>query len=79
MFVRSLTVFLVRKGTLEEFVYLEHGAHYAIGILAFIMMASVKFHVSEWFTGLSGVAFIALSLWSSVRYQRRESAQALAP
>lgn len=79
MFVRSLTVFLVRKGTLEEFVYLEHGAHYAIGILAFIMMASVKFHISEWFTGLSGVAFIAFSLWSSVRHQRRESAQALAP
>ena len=39
MFVRSLTVFLVHKGTLQEFVYLEHGAHYAIGILALIMFA----------------------------------------
>ncbi len=71
MFVRSMTVFLVHKGTLEEFVYLEHGAHYAIGILALIMLTSVKFHISEWFTGLSGVAFIGLSLWSSIRYKRQ--------
>jgi hypothetical protein len=71
MFVRSMTVFLVHKGTLEEFIFLEHGAHYAIGILSLIMFASVKFHIPEWFTGLSGVAFIGLSLWSSVRYKRK--------
>lgn len=76
MFVRSMTVFLVHKGTLEEFVFLEHGAHYAIGILALIMLASVKFHISEWFTGLSGVAFIGLSLWSSVRYKHAQIADA---
>lgn len=74
MFVRSLTVFLVHKGTLDEYVYLEHGAHYAIGILALIMLASVKYHIPEWFTGLSGVAFIAVSLWSSVRYKRVNAA-----
>ncbi|WP_432382912.1 DUF475 domain-containing protein [Duganella sp. P38] len=74
MFVRSLTVFLVHKGTLDEYVYLEHGAHYAIGILALIMLASVKYHIPEWFTGLSGVAFIAVSLWSSVRYKRQNNA-----
>ena len=70
MFVRSLTVFLVRKGTLDEFVYLEHGAHYAIGILALIMFLSVEYEIPEWFTGLSGVAFILVSLWSSIRYRR---------
>ena len=74
MFVRSLTVFLVEKGTLEEFVYLEHGAHYAIGILALIMFASVKYEIAEWFTGLSGVAFILVSLWSSLRYRRKQHA-----
>ncbi|MES2259588.1 MAG: DUF475 domain-containing protein [Pseudomonadota bacterium] len=72
MFVRSLTVFLVHKGTLDEFVYLEHGAHYAIGILALIMFASVKYHIPEWFTGLSGVAFIGVSLWSSIRHRRQQ-------
>jgi uncharacterized protein len=71
MFVRSLTLFLVHKGTLEQFVYLEHGAHYAIGILALIMFASVKVHIPEWVTGLSGVAFIAVSLWSSIRHQKK--------
>jgi len=74
MFVRSLTVFLVHKGTLDEYVYLEHGAHYAIGILAVIMLASVKYHIPEWFTGLSGVAFIGLSLWSSLRHKRMHAA-----
>jgi hypothetical protein len=72
MFVRSLTVFLVKQGTLDEFVYLEHGAHYAIGILALIMLASMKYHIPEVFTGLVGVAFIAASLWSSVRHKKEQ-------
>ncbi len=72
MFVRSMTVYLVDKGTLQEFVYLEHGAHYAIGILAIIMFVSVRYHIPEWFTGLSGVAFILVSLWSSHRYKQRQ-------
>ncbi|MBC7858900.1 MAG: DUF475 domain-containing protein [Burkholderiaceae bacterium] len=75
MYVRSLTVFLVHKGTLEQFVYLEHGAHYAIGILALIMLASVKYHIPEWFTGLSGVAFILVSLWSSMKHKKKHGAQ----
>ena len=73
MFVRSLTVFLVQKGTLDEYVFLEHGAHYAIGILALIMLASVRIGIPEWLTGLSGVAFIGVSLYSSVRYKRKHS------
>jgi hypothetical protein len=75
MFVRSMTVFLVHQGTLEQYVFLEHGAHYAIGILALIMFASVEYEIPEWFTGLSGVAFIVVSLWSSVRWRRRLEAE----
>ena len=78
MFVRSMTVYLVKKGTLDQFIYLEHGAHYAIGILAAIMLASMKYHVPEIFTGLIGVAFIAASVWSSVRYRRKQEALGLA-
>jgi hypothetical protein len=70
LFVRSMTVYLVRQGTLEEYVYLEHGAHYAIGILALIMFASIKYHIPEIFTGLIGVAFIVASLWSSIQHKR---------
>ena len=73
MFVRSMTVYLVRQGTLDKFVFLEHGAHYAIGILAFIMLASMKFHIPEIFTGLIGVAFILASLWSSIIYKNKQS------
>ncbi|SFD89157.1 DUF475 domain-containing protein [Massilia yuzhufengensis] len=73
MFVRSMTVYLVRQGTLDEYVYLEHGAHYAIGILAVIMLVSMKYHVPELFTGLIGVAFIAASLWSSLQHKKKHA------
>ncbi len=73
MFVRSMTVYLVKKGTLDQYVYLEHGAHYAIGILAVIMLASMKFHVPELITGGLGVAFIFASLWSSLRYKKQQA------
>src|SRR5262249_16137956 len=74
MFVRSLTVSLGHKGTLDQYVYLEHVAHYAFGILAVIMLASMKFHIPEVVTGLIGVAFIAGSLWSSIRHRNKEKA-----
>lgn len=70
-FVRSLTLYLVDKGTLDQFVYLEHGAHYAIGALAVIMLLSMHLHIPELVTGLIGVAFIAWSLWSSVLHRKQ--------
>lgn len=71
MFVRSMTLFLVDKGTLNEFVFLEHGAHYAIGALAIIMLLSMRFHIPELVTGLVGVGFIGLSVYNSIQYRRR--------
>ncbi|MGG7573978.1 DUF475 domain-containing protein [Streptomyces sirii] len=72
MYIRSLTVFLVRKGTLDEYVYLEHGAHYAIGALAVILLITIKYEIPEVVTGLIGVVLIALSYWSSVVKNKRE-------
>lgn len=74
MFVRSLTIFLVEKGTLDQYIYLEHGAHYAIGALALIMLASIVMHISEVITGFIGLAFIVLSLISSVLSKRTQQA-----
>jgi hypothetical protein len=71
MYIRSLTVFLVRKGTLDDYVYLEHGAHYAIGALAVILLVTIKFQINEVITGLVGVVLIATSYWSSVVRNRR--------
>jgi len=73
MFVRSLTIFLVNKGTLDDYIFLEHGAHYAIGALATIMLLSMVIHISEIITGLVGVTFIGLSVYSSIQYRKKEA------
>lgn len=70
MYVRSLTVYLVRQGTLDDYVHLEHGAHYAIGALAVILLVTVKYEINEVVTGLVGVILIAASFWTSVRRNR---------
>lgn len=73
MYVRSLTIFLVREGTLDEYRYLEHGAHYAIGALAALLLISIRWHLPEVVTGLFGVGLIAAAFWSSVRANRAEA------
>lgn len=73
MFVRSLTLMLVEEKTLDEFLYLEHGAFYAIGALAGMMILDLFIHVPEVVTGLIGVAVIGLSLLSSLRHMKQGS------
>jgi uncharacterized protein len=70
MYVRSMTIMLVEKGTLTQYRFLEHGAFYAILILSVIMYVQTLFHIPEVITGLLGAAFIGFSLWSSIRYNR---------
>ena len=69
--IRSLTVYLVRQGTLDEYAYLEHGAHWAIGALAVILLVTIEIEVSEIVTGLIGVVFIAASFIMSIARNRR--------
>lgn len=76
LFIRSLTVLLTRERALDQLIYLEHGAHYAIGALGFLMLAGVVIgrwglHVPEWLSGLIGVVLLALSLWDSLRQGKR--------
>lgn len=72
MFIRGMTVYLTNKGTLSEYRYLEHGAHWAIGVLAILLIATIKFDISDIITGLIGVAFIGTALVSSINANRRE-------
>ncbi len=69
LFVRSLTIFLVERGTLAKFRFLEHGAHYAIFFLGAIMLLKIHFHIGELVTGGIGFGFIAAaflhSLWAN--------------
>ena len=74
MYVRSMTIMLVEKGTLMHYRYLEHGAFYAIVALSIIMYFQTLMHIPEVITGLGGAALIGISLWSSIRYNRRHSA-----
>ncbi|PWI43175.1 DUF475 domain-containing protein [Streptomyces sp. ICBB 8177] len=71
LYIRSLTVFLVRKGTLDDYVYLEHGAHYAIGALAVILLVTIKYEINDVITGLVGVVLIGAAYLSSVVRNRR--------
>lgn len=80
MFVRSMTIHLVEKGTLAQYRFLEHGAFWAIIALGGIMLASAVFHIPETITGLIGATLIGLSLWWSIRQNRIDanvSAQSL--
>ena len=70
-YIRSFTIFLVRKGTLQEFIYLEHGALWAVGALAAILLVTIRFEVPEPITGLIGVAFIGAGWISSVAHLRQ--------
>lgn len=69
MFVRSITLYFVEHKVLSHFRYLEHGAHYAIGILAVIMLMKITTEISEMVTGTIGIALIAAafahSLWEN--------------
>ncbi|MBC7371350.1 MAG: DUF475 domain-containing protein [Bdellovibrionaceae bacterium] len=71
-FVRSLTILFVEKDTLTKFLYLEHGAFYAIGFLAMIMLMDPFLHIPEWITGLIGGVVIILAFYASIRAARKE-------
>lgn len=66
-FVRALTLYFVQQKTLTELVYLEHGAHWAILGLAFMMFVSLVTPVPEVVTGLIGLCFVVLAYRSSLR------------
>ena len=73
LWVRSLTVYLTRTGTLTKYRYLEHGAHWAILALGVVMLVKL-YHVEppEWFVGSIGIIFVATAVISSVIERQRE-------
>ncbi|MEB3234492.1 MAG: DUF475 domain-containing protein [Cyanobacteriota bacterium] len=77
LFIRSLTVMLTREKALEQLVYLEHGAHYAIGSLGFLMLLDLgldpyRQNVPEWLSGLLGALLLVISMADSLRHRRRQ-------
>lgn len=70
VWVRSLTIHIVRKDTLAKYRYLDHGAHYAIGALAVMLLLGIRYDIPEAVTGSIGIVIIALALASSWQYNR---------
>jgi hypothetical protein len=74
IWVRSLTVFLVEKGALSEYIYLEHGAHYAILVLAVALLLSVFIEIPDAVTGITGLGVIGASYLASLEVIRAKAA-----
>ena len=74
MFVRSMTLFLVDKGTLTEYDYLEPAAFWAIGFLVLSMMlAAAHIELGELVVGGGSMLIIAGGVYASIRKNRLEA------
>lgn len=77
LYVRSFTVHLLRRGTLARYRYLIHGAHYAILLLAIVLILSITHEIPDVVTGLGGLVIIGLAYQASRRHNRRYPARTL--
>lgn len=72
IWVRSLTIYLLRTGTLGKYRYLEHGAHWAILALGIMMILKLYgIELPEWMVGSLGLVFIGTAVLSSILEKRR--------
>jgi hypothetical protein len=72
LWVRSLTLFIVHRKVLHAYRYLEHGAHYVIGILAITLLLGLFYEIPEMVAGLIGIIVIAAAIFSSVKMNKKE-------
>ena len=72
MFVRSLTLYMLKEKTLSAYRYLEHGAHYAIFVLAIIMLIKIFIPVNEMIVGSVGAMFIFVATLHSIYVNKKE-------
>jgi len=68
VWVRSMTLHIVRRNALLKYRYLDHGAHYAIGALAVMLLLGIRYEIPEALTGSIGMVIIGFALFSSWRY-----------
>ena len=70
LWVRSLTIYMVEHHVLHAYRYLEHGAHYTIGVLSVVLLSGIFFDIPEIIAGVAGLLIISASIVSSVRASR---------
>lgn len=71
LWVRSLTLFMVRKRVLHAYRYLEHGAHYTIGVLAIVLLLGIFFDIPEVIAGIGGIIIVGISIASSIAFSKK--------
>lgn len=76
LWVRTMTIYMVRHNTLQTYKYLESGAHWAIIALASIMILKL-FHIElpELVVGTIGLVFVGGAVFSSVQANKKEVRQ----
>ncbi len=72
LWVRSLTLFMVRRNVLGAYRYLEHGAHYTIAVLGGVLLIGLFFRVPEVVAGASGIVIVTAAVVSSIAASRAE-------
>ncbi|MFZ1812239.1 MAG: DUF475 domain-containing protein [Candidatus Saccharimonadales bacterium] len=72
LWVRSLTLFMVRRNTLHAYRYLEHGAHYTIAILAVVLLLGLFVDIPEAIAGVAGLIIVGSSIASSIAATRHD-------
>jgi hypothetical protein len=73
LWVRSLTVYMVRRGILGSYIYLEHGAYYTIAVLAFALFTSLFVEVPDAITGIIGLGIIGSALAASLQVKKHQT------
>lgn len=73
VWVRAMTIHLVRAKALTKYVFLEHGAHWAIAFLSAVMLLKL-YHIElpEWMVGTLGIGLIVVAIWWSKRMTGRD-------
>jgi uncharacterized protein len=73
LYVRTMTIYLVKHDVLAKFKYLEHGAFYAIGFLAIMLFLKLFFHIPEWIVASVSILIIVIAIWHSKLEQIKEN------
>ena len=77
LWVRSLTLFLVRRKVLHTYRYLEHAAHYVIAALACTLLIGLFYEIQELYVGLVGVGVIIAAVVSSIKDNKKDDVVSL--
>jgi uncharacterized protein len=72
LYVRSFTILMVKKGSLDAYVFLEHGAFWAIALLSVVMFISITHHVPEVVSGGLGLIIIGAAFIHSLIHKKKQ-------